>query len=160
VFGGEWSFSAAGATKDTRRIDEAVEMIVASAEARARGGAGLEPFLARAERAGPASAVLFVPPRPGPWLERVVRAVRPRAVRTRVVVTTDGIDARPAPPLWRRLLVLPEGREGTPSADLEAVIRALAATRAEVIVLDRKSGKRLGDKHRAAMRRAEGKRAA
>ncbi len=160
VFGAEWSFCADGATKDTSRSDEAVEMIVASAEARGRGGAGLEPFLVRAERAGPASAVLFVPPRPGPWLERVVRAVRPRAVRTRIVVTTDGIDARPAPPLWRRLLVLPEGREGTPSAELEQVIRALAATRAEVIVLDRKSGKRLGDKHRAAMRKAEGKRAA
>lgn len=160
VFGAEWSFCADGATKDTSRIAEAVEMIVASADAREQGAKGLEPFIARAERAGPASAVIFVPPRPGPWLERVVRAIKPRAVRTRVVVTTDGIDASPEAPLWRRLLVLPEGREGTPSAQLDQVIKALAATRCEVIVLDRKSGKRLGAKHRAAMRKAEGKRAA
>ncbi|MEZ4338131.1 MAG: DUF58 domain-containing protein [Sandaracinaceae bacterium] len=160
AFGGDWVFSADGASKDTSRADEAVEMIVASADAADRGAVGLGTFLARAERKGPASAVLFVPPRPGPWLDRVVQAVRPRAVRTRVVVTTDGIDTRPPPPWWRRMLVLPEPREGTPSAELDQVIRALAATRVEVILLDRKSGKRLGDRHRAAMRKAEGKRAA
>ncbi|MBX3275747.1 MAG: DUF58 domain-containing protein [Sandaracinaceae bacterium] len=160
VFGSEWTFSADGASKDTSRVDEAVEMIVASIAARGRGGAGLEPFLSRAERAGPASSVIFVPARPGPWLDHVSRAVRARAIRTRVVITTDGIDARPEAPWWRRWLVLPDPREGTPSADLDRVAKALAGTRVEVIVLDRKSGKRLGERHRAAMRAAEGKRAA
>jgi len=160
VFGAEWSFSADGATKDTDRVDEAVEMIVGSGAARGEGGHGLEPFLRRSERAGPAAAVLFVPPRPGPWLEYVVRATRPRAVRTRVVVTTDGIDSRSATPLWRRLLTLPESSEGTPTEQLEAVLKALAATRVEIIVLDRKSGKRLGERHRAAMRKRGGRRAA
>ncbi len=160
VFGPEWSFCADGASEDTDRVEEAVEMIVSSAGAREAGGRGLEPFLRRAERTGPAAAVIFVPPRPGPWLDSVVRAIRPRAVRTRVVVTTDGVDVAAATPLWRRLLTLPEVREGTPSQDLDAVIKALAATRVEVIVLDRRSGKRLGARHRAAMRKREGKRAA
>lgn len=160
VFGPEWSFCADGATQDTDRIDEAVEMIVRSADALDRGGRGLEPFLRRAERAGPASAVVFVPPRPGPWLDHVVAAIRPRAVRTRVVVTTDGIDAAPSTPLWRRLLTLPDERVGTPSAELDKVLSTLAATRAEVIVLDRGSGRRLGARHRAAMRKRDGKQAA
>ena len=64
-------------------------------------------------------------------------------------------DAAPEAPLWRRLLMLPGAREGTPSGELEQVIAALSATRAEVIVLDRKSGRRLGREHRAAMRRLE-----
>lgn len=155
TFGSDFRFGADGSAGDTARVDEAVEMIVRSAEARDSGGAGLEPFVRRAEQSGPASLVVFVPPCPGPWLAKVVAAVRPRAPRSRLVVTTDGIDADPKPPLWRRALMLPGSREGTPSDELEQVIAALSATRAEVIVLDRKTGRRLGKKHRAAMRAAE-----
>lgn len=154
-FGPEFRFGADGSSEGTERTDEAVEMIVRSADARAMGGRGLEPFVRRAEQAGPASLVVFVPPRPGPWLAPVVAAVKMRAPRSRLVVTTDGIDAAPEAPLWRRLLMLPGAREGTPSGELEQVIAALSATRAEVIVLDRKSGRRLGREHRAAMRRLE-----
>lgn len=153
VFGADWRFSADGASSDTDRVDEALAMIVGSAQARERGGAGLQSFLERAERAGPASAVLFVPPRPGPWLDRVVRVAKARAARTRFVVATDGVDTKPPAPLWRRLLLLPENREGTPSDDLDRVLRTLGGTRAEVIVLDRASGKRLGARHRAAMKK-------
>lgn len=155
TFGSDFRFGADGTAGDTHRADEAVEMIVRSAEARDAGAAGLEAFLRRAEQSGPASLVVFVPPRPGPWLARVAATVKPRAPRSRLVVTTDGIDADPKPALWRRMLMLPSSREGTPSAELEQVIAALSATRAEVIVLDRKTGRRLGKKHRAAMRAAE-----
>ena len=122
-----------------------------------RRGQGLEAFLRRAEQAGPASAVIFAPPRPGPWLDHVVRATRARAARTRFVVATDGIDVGARAPLWRRLLLAQPAREGTPADELDQVLRALATSRAEVIVLDRKSGRRLGDAHRAAMRRLEKK---
>lgn len=154
-FGPDFRFGADGSGEDTDRVDEAVDMIVRSAGAREIGGRALEGFVRRAERSGPASLVVFVPPRPGAWLAPVVAAVKARAPRSRVVVTTDGIDAAPRPPLWRRLLTLPAPREGTPSGELEQVIAALAATRAEVIVLDRKTGRRLGKPHRAAMRRLE-----
>src|SRR5690606_22039025 len=135
-FGPDFRFGADGSAKDTDRIDEAVEMIVRSVEARDEGGRALEAFVTRAERAGPASLVVFVPPRPGSC---------PPAAGA----------AEPKPALWRRVLMLPSSREGTPASELEAVIAALSATRAEVIVLDRKSGRRLGDKHRAAMRALE-----
>jgi len=155
VFGADWTFSADGASKNTSRVDEAVEMIVASADHREQGGVGLSPYLARAERQGPAAAVVFVPARPGKWMDPVIAAIRSRAARTRVVVTTDGIDRSEPEPWWRRLLVLPSERTGTPVADLDAVVKAFAALRVEVIVLDRKSGKRLGERHRAAMRKRE-----
>lgn len=154
-FGPDFRFGADGAVKDTSRIDEGVEMIVRSADARDVGGRALEGFVQRAEEAGPASLIVFVPPRPGPWLAPVIASVRARAVRTRVVVTTDGVDADPPLAIWRRLLTLPSLRTGTPSAELEKVIAALSATRAEVIVLDRKTGRRLGARHRAAMRDSE-----
>lgn len=155
VFGPDWRFGADGTAGDTDRTDEAVERIVRSADARDAGGRGLEAFLRRAERAGPASAVIFVPPRPGPWLAPVVASVKARAPRTRFVVATDGVDAAPPTPWWRRVLLLPGEREGTPARELEEVVQTLSGTRAEVIVLDRASGRRLGERHRAAMRRME-----
>lgn len=154
-FGPDFRFGADGSAKDTSRIDEAVEMIVRSADARAEGGQALEGFVRRAEQTGPASLIVFVPPRPGPWLAPVVASIKVRAVRTRVVITTDGIDARPPVPLWKRLLTMPDVRQGTPSAELDQVIATLSATRAEVIVLDRRTGRRLGAKHRAALRSLE-----
>ena len=160
IFGPDWSFSADGAAGDTARDDEAMEMIVRSADFADRGGRGLEPFLRRAERAGPASAVIFVPPRPGGWLEPVVASARARAPRTRFVVVTDGVDRGKPTPLWRRVLMLPAARKGTPAKELDSVVRALAGSRAEVIVLDRVSGKRLGEKQRAAWRARETKKRA
>jgi hypothetical protein len=159
-FGPDFRFGADGAPKDTHRIDEAVEMLVRSADARAEGGRALEGFVRRAEQTGPASLIVFVPPRPGPWIAPVVASLRVRAARSRVVITTDGIDARPPVPLWKRLLTVPGARSGTPSAELDEVIAALSATRAEVIVLDRRTGRRLGAKHRAAMRSLEDRREA
>ncbi len=151
-FGPEFRFGADGLPSDTNRADEAVEMIVRSVEARDAGGRGLDAFVKRAERMGPAGLVIFVPPRPGEWLQHVIAVVKPRAPRSRVVVTTDGIDADPPPSLVRRMLMLPASRQGTPADELEKVIAALASTRAEVIVLDRRTGRRLGARHRAAMR--------
>jgi uncharacterized protein (DUF58 family) len=155
AFGPEFRFSADGAPSDTARTDEALEMIVRSASARDEGGKGLTSFLRKVEQSGPASLVLFVPPRPGPWLAHVVKEVKARAVRTRVVVATDGIDPAPPPTLWRRLLTLPAVREGTPAVELEQVIAAMTALRVEVVALDRRTGRRLGDRQRAALRRAE-----
>jgi hypothetical protein len=157
--GGEWRFGADGSAEDTDRPDEAQEMIVRSisASARDRGGTGLRAFMQRAERAGPASAILFVPPRPGDWIARVAIEARARPSRTRIVIGTDGIAGEASVPMWRRVLMIGKPVEGTPARDLEEVITAMSQTRAEVIVVDRKSGKRLGERHRAGLRGLEGK---
>ncbi len=152
TLGAEWVFGADGSTGETSDVGSAVERIVRSVEHRETGALGLRGFVDRADKTGPASLVLFVPPVPGPWLDRVIAIVRHRAHRTRVILATDGIDAAKPRARWWDLLSRAVPRHGTRAEDLEAVIRALAALRVEVLVLDRSTGRRLGEAHRAAMR--------
>jgi uncharacterized protein (DUF58 family) len=156
AFGAEWVFGADGGdATGTTRSDEALALVVGSSAARERGGAGLAPFVARAEREGPVSLVLFVPPEPGPWLPRVL-AVLARRRGARVVVAIDALAPVTAPSspwsLLARALTVPVAASGTPAERLEEVLRALTAARAEVQVLDRASGRVLGDAQRRAMR--------
>ncbi len=152
TLGVEWVFGADGTAGDTDEPGPAVDRIVRSVEARAEGALGLRAFVDRAEKTGPASLVLFVPPVPGPWLDRVLALVRHRAHRTRVIVATDGVDVAVPRARWWDLLSRGVERSGTRAEDLDAVVRALAGTRVLVLVLDRTTGRRLGDAHRAAMR--------
>ena len=145
-------FGADGTAGDTDEPGPAVDRIVRSVEARGDGALGLRAFIDRAEKTGPASLVLFVPPVPGPWLERVVALVRHRAHRTRVILATDGVDVAVPRARWRNLLATGVERSGTRAEDLDAVVRALAAVRVDVLVLDRTTGRRLGAAQRAAMR--------
>jgi uncharacterized protein (DUF58 family) len=155
TLGGEWVFGADGTAGETSEPREAVERIVRSVEARGQGGAALRAFVDRAEKMGPAALVLFVPPIPGPWLSMVTPVLAKRAHRSRVIVATDGVDATPPRPRWRGIFASAVERAGTPSEALDEVVRTLAATRAEVLVLDRRTGRKLGDAHRAAMRAIE-----
>lgn len=152
TLGAEWVFGADGTAGDTDDKASAVDRIVRSIDARESGALGLRAFVDRAEKTGPASLVLFVPPVPGPWLDRVIALVRHRAHRTRIIVATDGVDVTPPPSRWRGLLARSVERSGTRAEELDGVVRALAAARVEVLVLDRATGRKLGDAHRAAMR--------
>jgi uncharacterized protein (DUF58 family) len=156
ALGDDWVFGADGGdAAGTTRSDDALALVVGSVAAREGGAAGLAAFVARAEREGPVSLVLFVPPEPGPWLARVL-AVLARRRGARVVVAVDALApvvAAPSP--WTRLarvLAVPRAQAGTPADRLEEVLRALTAARAEVQVLDRASGRVLGHAQRRAMR--------
>lgn len=157
VLGSEWVFGADGTPGEAGDAHEATSAIVRSIEARAEGAAALEGFLARAERTGPASLVLFVPPVPGPWLPRALAVAKRRGDRTRVVVATDGIDAAPPRPRWWRFLMRTAPVDRTTSRDLDEVVRAFASLRCEVVVLDRVSGRRLGEAHRKALEALDGR---
>jgi hypothetical protein len=152
TLGVEWVFGADGSAGETSDVGPAIDRIVRSVGARAEGALGLRAFVERAEKTGPASLVLFVPPVPGPWLARVLAITKHRAHRARVIVATDGVDATPPRARWRTLFSRSLERRGTRAEDLEAVVRDLAAARLDVIVIDRATGRRLGDAHRAAMR--------
>lgn len=156
VFGQEWVFGADGTRGQAKDIAASLERIVASASAKEAGALALRSFVDEAERSGPASLLLFVPARPGPWIDRVVAVLRGRPGRARVVIGTDGVDTVPPRPWWRRLISAEPPRTGTPASELDDVVRALSATRCEVVVVDRSSGRKLGDAHRAAMRAMSG----
>lgn len=161
--GEEWSFGADGHPDPTSSIAEALDAIVRSASTPAADGAShLEPFLRRAEKRGPASLVVFVPAEPGPWIERTLAALRPRAGRVRIVVGVDGLTVPKERSTVRRLFTEPEALDASDADALESVLSALAPLRAEVLVLDRRSGRVLSEAHRRAARgpRAEGKKKA
>jgi hypothetical protein len=130
VLGDEWIFGADGTAGEASHPHEAVMAIVRSADIGSEGAVALESFVARAERLGPASLVLFVPPVPGPWLARALAVAQRRGDRTRVVVATDGLDAsaRSAANAWT------------------------TASRS------RASGRRLGEVHRKALEALDGRR--
>lgn len=151
ALGPDWVFGADGTPGEASEPGPALERVIRSVTASENGAAGLRAFVDRAEKAGPAALVLFVPPEPGPWLDRVVALLKVRTGRSKVVVATDAIST-PRPRSWlRRLLFRAPERIGTTAEGLDRVTRAIAATRVEMVVVDRQSGRRLGDAHRRAM---------
>lgn len=151
ALGDEWSFSADGAGS-TSRVPEARAAIVRSAAHRGGGGAGLERFVREEERRGPVSLVVFVPAAPGPWVERVLPTLVARRGRARVVIGVDGLAPMDAPSILKRALLRRREPASTPSEGLDAVLAALASARADVVVVDRQSGRVLTDAHRRASR--------
>jgi hypothetical protein len=156
TFGPEWVFGADGTAGEASEPAAAVERIVRSVDARKDGAVALRSFVDRAERTGPASLVLFVPPVPGPWLARVQQVLRGRGHRARVIVATDGIDVQPKRSRLAQFFSRDRERSGTRADDLDTVLRALASSRTEILVVDRTTGKKLGEAHRAAMRAIAG----
>lgn len=151
ALGDDWVLSADGADTDARTVHEALAVIVRSAHARHEAGRGVGAFLERAERQGPASVVLFVPPRPGEWLGRVLPLARARRGRMRVVMAVDGLAPGEGPARWRRLLLRTPPAPGVPVSEVDRIVRALAGVGCEVILVDRPSGRALGEAHRAAV---------
>jgi hypothetical protein len=75
-----------------------------------------------------------------------------------VVVATDGLDAARPQPAWWRFFVTSRPRERTLAKELDEVVHAFATLRCEVVVLDRVSGRRLGEVHRKALEALDGRR--
>jgi hypothetical protein len=149
--GEQWTFSADGANEDVGTSEQAVQLIVRSIEARGDGANGLGSFLTRVQRKGPAKVIVFAPPRGGIWMDRVISASKRTVGHIKVVIGVDGITeatprSRIATWIWRR----PE-QQGTELNELEDVLRRLG-TQCDLVVVDRKTGKFLGEGHRWALR--------
>ncbi|MDW8363933.1 MAG: DUF58 domain-containing protein [Myxococcales bacterium] len=149
ALGSRWVLGADGSPEPATDRARALELLCKSGEVdEAAGGSGLADFLRKAAPGGTTRAVLFVPPRPGPWLERVAAALRGAGrVAVDAVVCCDGIEAPPGKGLWRKLAYgrrrVGSGALGKPvaAAELAAVVQALVAARARVIVVDRTEGR-------------------
>ncbi len=154
ALGSEWVLGADGNDTYAKTPTQALEVLSRSAlTPYPQGGSGLSDFLSRATPGGVARAVVFVPGRPGPWLDRVVATVRARTAPNQMqspvefVVCTDGITTVPKTRWWSRLAfqVRPAATTGAvmpaPGDEVAAVLRALATTRAPVTLIDRVGGK-------------------
>jgi hypothetical protein len=153
ALGRSWRLGADGCESDATAADAAEELFARSGNADAQtGGEGLTAFLARAAEEngrGSARAVVFVPARPGPWIDRVVAAAQaqkrapgaPPGIE--VLVCTDGVSADPPRSFWSKLLTAPPPFDTARAAqrELTKVTDALAAAHVPVALVDRAAGR-------------------
>jgi len=158
AFGGEWTLGADGCGEVADNKDKALEVLTQSARAtEAQSGAGLGSFLDKASKGTVGRAVVFVPPKPGPWLDRVLKAIRgmsAHSAQIEFLVGTDGVRRPPSRSWWRRLLfgrkrlaAADEAARQADAEDLAAVVRKLGGTRLRVLVVDRPAGLVFGPSH-------------
>lgn len=161
--GNDWVLGADGSHEDAKRRDQAVDLLARSANTvEEQAGRGLGEFLKRRGNfAGSVGrAVVFVPGRPGPWLDAVLdqcRGATSRGGRLEFVVGTDGIVASPPKRWLARLAVRERSYEVAPGAvapvtteQVAEVVKALSSA-GRVIVVDRMAGRMFADGHLGAL---------
>jgi uncharacterized protein (DUF58 family) len=154
ALGMDWRFAADGSPEATSDRSEALHKVMMSSRFTGRSGTGLKRFLAEVDPGGPAALVVFAPPTMGGWLEEMRAVAARRHGRVRVVIAVDAVHDPDAQSQWRRWFLMPVAASGVERGDLERVGRALGQLRCEVVIIDRVSGRVLGDgRHLDAARR-------
>jgi hypothetical protein len=168
ALGGDWVLGADGCDGTASSSAQALELLAQSGDAPlSAGGAGLRRFLETATPGSLGRALVFVPGRPGPWLDRVLATVgRERNLpQVEFLVVTDGIEpARPTriPRIALRDDQRLEPRDGVGAVtaeELAEVCQRLAALRTRVTVLDRLTGRVYNEAHQRALTQASSSRA-
>jgi hypothetical protein len=140
LLGPDYLFSADGETACTRAAPEAVDQVVRSVNARTEGGTRLESLLAQGEMQGITACLMFLPPRPGAWLDRVVACTAVKPGPFLAIVGVDGFDSRHVKRSLRRFFVHDARPPAQDFRALQTVIDRLENARVEVWVIDRLSG--------------------
>lgn len=160
VLGGEWVFGADGNDQYAKSTTLALELLARSAKTDPEdGGDGLSRFLDKSTPGSIGRAIVFVPGKPGPWLDKVAAAAKARASSNQPVspvefiVCTDGISRPTKTGVIARYLKKkkpPElgATEPAASSDVAKVIEKLGAARARVMVVDRVAGRVFAEGHR------------
>jgi hypothetical protein len=81
----------------------------------------------------------------GSWLDEMRTLSMRRYGRVRVVIAVDAVHEPNEPSTWRRWLLTPTASVGAARAEIERVGRILSQLRCEVVIIDRVSGRVLGD---------------
>jgi hypothetical protein len=147
AFGSDFRFGADGTSTPVSTLAAGLVCIVRSSAARAEPAGSLRAFVDAVEREGPASLVLFVPPQLGAIVDRVQDVVRQRARPVRVVIGIDGIHPSGPRSGWRRFAFEREVEARVAMPALREVIAAYRRFGCDVVVLDRDSGRVLGEAH-------------
>jgi len=145
ALGTDWQFAADGAPEATSDRSEALHKVLTSSGFSGPSGSGMTRFLAEVDPRGPAALVVFAPPTMGRWLDELRSLTARRYGRIRVVLAVDAVHEGTMQSRWRRWLLTPTGSRGIERGDLERVGRALSQLRCEVVIIDRVSGRLLGD---------------
>jgi hypothetical protein len=154
LLGEGWIFSADGANHPAEDVDGALSLIAGSRAVRGTEqgeAAGLARFLETTAEQEPLRVILFVPARPGPWIERSVAAVKKIGGSISVLIVTDGVEdeSKKVKALERLLKVPaapdPDADAKTTPAMLAEVARAFtgAGPSVQVMALERPTGRTL-----------------
>lgn len=145
ALGMDWRFAADGSPEATSDRSEALHKVMTSSRFAGQSGGGMKRFLAEVDPGGPASLVVFAPPAMGAWLDEMRSVASRRYGRVRVVIAVDAVHDPDGQSQLRRWFLAPVTASGVQRADLERVGRALGQLRCEVVIIDRVSGRVLGD---------------
>ncbi|MDB4990568.1 MAG: hypothetical protein JWN04_5746, partial [Myxococcaceae bacterium] len=152
ALGADFRFAADGSPTPVRELAAALIAIRRSSAQRAASAAQLSAFVQELEREGPSSLVLFVPAESGPWVEQIGSLLQKQRRTARIVIGVDGITQRASASWLERIALSPTTTAQVPLAQLRDLITAYRRFGCEVVVVDRQSGRVLGDAH---LRRAE-----
>jgi len=154
VLGTSWMFGADGTGIATTTRPAAMEAISVSSGYRSVCGAGMASFLDNATKAGFTRCIVFVPWTPGKWIDAVVAEAGRRPGHIEAVVGTDGLVVQKTRTWWQRLLSAGSGEaeDAARVRQLDEVVDALLRAGIRTIVVDRPSGKPIGEATRAALR--------
>jgi uncharacterized protein (DUF58 family) len=149
ALGAEFRFGADGSPTPESELSPALVALRRSSQARQRGGADLGAFIDQVEREGPCALVLFVPPSLGAVGERVRLALSRRRGPMRVVIGVDGVNLRERSSWLERVVFVPTSTRRTAQSALRETMAFYQRLGAAVVVVDRESGRLLGDAHLA-----------
>ncbi len=151
ALGIRWSFGTSGSPDPVHVKDAALIAIARSgsggipqtAPSINRGEGDLLHFLDRVYRAGARKCVLFVPARPGCWIESLIRVKGRWSGDLAVIVGFDGPDAATGVRKTGRASGTFDSREKW-RRDLKEVLRRLSSEKIQALVLDRLTGRTFG----------------
>jgi uncharacterized protein (DUF58 family) len=156
ALGADFRFGADGSPLPTRELSAALIAIRRSSALRDAPDTQLSAFVQELEREGPSSLILFVPAAAGAWVEQIGALLQKQRRTARVVIGVDGITQRGQASLLERLTLAPQKSAQVPLGTLRDLIASYRRHGCEVVVVDRASGRVLGDAH---LRRAQAPRA-
>lgn len=145
ALGNDWRFAADGAPEATSDRSDAIRKVMTSSRCAGQSGSGLKRFLAEVDPEGPAALVVFAPPSAGPWLDELRLLTARRYGRVRVVIAVDAVHESREPSRWKRWILTSAAVAGVSRTELETVGRTLSRLRCQVVVVDRVTGRLLGD---------------
>jgi hypothetical protein len=158
ALGADYRFGADGSPAPVARLDEALVSLRRSAARRADGGRDLAGFVQLVEKEGPAALLVFVPVQAEQVEQCVAALLRERARPLRVVIGVDGVTSETAPGWLERLALSSDRSLRTPLEALQASVRFYKKLGCEVLIVDRDSGRLLGDAHLAHVARVKARR--
>jgi hypothetical protein len=168
-FGTDWVLGADGSRDDATRKDQAIDLLARSADVEQRsGGKGLGEFLKRRGGGSISRAVVFVPGRPGPWMDTIIEQSKQLGNRGRIefVIGTDGIVPMPKRKWLARVALrnapapIPPGATAPVTTEQVGEVVRTLSTVGRVIVIDRASGRVFAGGHLSVLTNNEKPRAA